>query len=271
MRQIYFLVSKFLGLFGLAVVKTSYLESSKRLSGIGRHKINWLIRKSSVSSSFGELEIQRIVEGTRSQLGQDVFALSQSGSESPGFFVEFGATDGVALSNTYLLESEFGWDGILCEPARGWHDALTRNRSGRIDKRCVYSRSGLMVSFLETHIPELSTIDGFGEGDGHTNFREKNSTYEVETISLLDLLKFHNAPRHIDFISVDTEGSELEILNAFDFSQYTFGFIAVEHNYTPARQKIKALLLSQGYRQVYPELSDFDDWYVLHTNQNIPG
>jgi hypothetical protein len=85
------------------------------------------------------------------------------------------------------------------------------------------------------------------------------------------LLKHHNAPKHIEFLSVDTEGSEFEILNAFDFSQYSFGAICVEHNYLANRSKVKDLLVSNGYRQVYPELSDFDDWFVLKTNQNIPS
>jgi hypothetical protein len=84
----------------------------------------------------------------------------------------------------------------------------------------------------------------------------------VETISLLDLLIQHNAPKHVDFLSVDTEGSEFEILNAFDFSQYTFGAICVEHNYLANRPHVKALLEANGYRQVYSELSDFDDWFL---------
>jgi hypothetical protein len=90
-------------------------------------------------------------------------------------------------------------------------------------------------------------------------------------VSLLDLLKFHNAPRYIDFLSVDTEGSEFEILNAFDFREYRFGAITVEHNYAPQRKEVIALLTSNGYRQVHSELSDFDDWFVLETNQTIPG
>jgi hypothetical protein len=87
----------------------------------------------------------------------------------------------------------------------------------------------------------------------------------------MDLLKQHNAPTHIDFLSIDTEGSELEILSTFDFSQYTFGGICIEHNFTSNRSKIKRLLDSKGYLQVYPELSEYDDWFVPKRNQNISG
>jgi len=79
---------------------------------------------------------------------------------------------------------------------------------------------------------------------------------------LLDLLIRHNAPKHVDFLSVDTEGSEFEILNAFDFSKYSFGAICVEHNYLENRPKVQQILVANGYRQVYPELSDFDDWFI---------
>jgi len=208
---------------------------------------------------------------SKSQLGQDFLALLSGGVSKPGFFVEFGAADGVALSNSYLLEKEFGWSGILCEPSRSWHEDLRKNRTCVVDTRCVYSRSGEQIGFSENYIGELSGITEFTGDDHHGLIDRTTDSYQVETISLLDLLKAHDAPKHIDFMSVDTEGSEFEILNAFDFSQYSFGAIAVEHNYTPTREKVKALLLSKGYRQVYPELSDFDDWFVQATNQDIPG
>jgi FkbM family methyltransferase len=271
MKVLHRFVLKFLGLFGLVIQSSKAQEISGRLSTIGFHKINWLIRNLILTEALLESDIERIVSGTRSQLGQDVFALSRTGIKEPGFFVEFGATNGLTLSNTHLLESEFGWNGILCEPARGWHRDLIRNRKAKIDKRCVYSKSGLMVPFLETDNAELSTIKGFGELDEHSAIRTGASAYEVETVSLLDLLKFHNAPRYIDFLSVDTEGSEFEILNAFDFREYRFGAITVEHNYAPQRKEVIALLTSNGYRQVHSELSDFDDWFVLETNQTIPG
>jgi FkbM family methyltransferase len=214
-------------------------------------------------------EVRKVFKSSKSQLGQDLLALIASGAKKPGFFVEFGSADGVALSNSHLLEKELGWSGILCEPSRSWHEDLKRNRSCIVDTRCVYSRTGEQISFSENYIGELSGITEFTGNDHHGLINRTTASYQVETISLLDLLKHHNAPRHIEFLSVDTEGSEFEILNAFDFSQYTFGAICVEHNYLENRSKVKQLLVSNGYRQVYPELSDFDDWFVLATNQNI--
>ena len=217
------------------------------------------------------IEARQAYKSSKSQLGQDFLALIASGAKKPGFFVEFGAADGIGLSNSYLLEKEFGWSGLLCEPGRSWHEDLKKKRSCTIDFRCVYSRSGEQISFSENYIGELSGITEFAGDDHHGLINKTTGSYQVETISLVDVLKYHNAPKHIDFLSVDTEGSEFEILNAFDFSQHTFGAICVEHNFTANRVKVKNLLLANGYRQVYPELSEFDDWFVLATNQNIPG
>jgi FkbM family methyltransferase len=217
------------------------------------------------------VEARRIYKSSKSQLGQDLFALIASGAKKNGFFVEFGAADGVALSNSFLLEKEFGWSGILCEPSRSWHEDLKKHRSCTIEFRCVYSRTGEQIGFSENYIGELSGITEFTGDDHHGLINRTTDSYQVETISLLDLLTQHNAPKHVDFLSVDTEGSEFEILNAFDFSKYSFGAICVEHNYLENRPKVKALLEANGYRQVYPELSEYDDWFVPKTNKTIVG
>lgn len=65
---------------------------------------------------------------SRSQLGQDIFAWLESGCKREGYFVEVGAADGLEHSNTYLLEKEFGWSGLLAEPSLLQRDALERNR-----------------------------------------------------------------------------------------------------------------------------------------------
>lgn len=200
---------------------------------------------------------------SKAQLKQDMFVLAELGFKRDGYFVEFGATNGVDLSNTYLLEKDLGWTGILAEPAKVWHDALIANRTAKISFDCVWSKSNECIEFNEVSDAELSTINTFSNNDGHAKTRETGNKYNVYTTTLLDLLKKYNAPKEIDYLSIDTEGSEFDILNAFDFDAYKIKVITCEHNYTPMREEIYKLLTSKGYTRKYTEFSYFDDWYVL--------
>jgi FkbM family methyltransferase len=209
------------------------------------------------------LPLLELLDKSKSQLRQDLFVLSEVQYKHGGFFVEFGATDGISLSNTHLLEKEFEWQGILAEPAKVWQSKLARNRpASAIENRCVWKDSHSVLKFNETDVPELSTINSFSDKDGHKESRLGGDQYDVRTISLLDLLEKFNAPQHIDYLSIDTEGSEYEILKAFDFNKYSFGVITVEHNYTKQREEIYSLLTGFGYQRKFEDISRFDDWYV---------
>lgn len=206
--------------------------------------------------------VLRNVNHSRAQLCQDLFALFMTGGKRGGYFVEFGATNGMLLSNTYLLEAEYEWSGILAEPAKSWHEALHKNRGCAIDERCVWKSSGEQLEFNEVNEGELSTIADFSGSDGHQQSRKYGKRYMVETVSLNELLEDHGAPGVIDYMSVDTEGAEFEILSHFDFSRHDVRMISVEHNYTPERERLNELLKSKGYARVFERFSQWDDWYV---------
>jgi FkbM family methyltransferase len=194
-----------------------------------------------------------------SQIKQDLFVLKHLGGKERGYFVEFGASDGKTLSNTWLLEKRFGWRGLLAEPSHHWHDLLKANRPGPIDTRCIWKETGCRLPFHETQDNYLSGLDG--------PTCPITSTYEVETVTLSDLLNCHSSPPLIDYLSMDTEGSELDILQRFTedngFDRYKFNAITVEHNFNPTkRQAIMKLLTERGCQRVHEKLSDFDDWYV---------
>ena len=207
-------------------------------------------------------------EQSPAQLLQDLFALYFSELKKNGYFVDFGATDGIALSNTYNLEKKFGWSGIVAEPLPSWHGALRKNRACHIDTRCVYSQTGLSLTFVETfNDPELSGLQQDLQRGLNEAARKDQRTFEVSTISLTDLLDHYSAPKDIDYMSIDTEGSELEILKAFDFSRHRVSLITVEHNYVDAqRTAIKALLERAGFVRVCEPISRWDDWYVSRDN-----
>lgn len=206
--------------------------------------------------------LSELTARSKSQIRQDLFVLSELNFKRDGFFVEFGAAGGIEDSNTYLLEEEFGWRGILAEPARAFHERLRANRRAQISTKCVWRESKKQVTFNETTWAYHSTIDSFSAHDSFAVRRQGGHTYDVETISLTDLLAEFSAPAEIDYLSIDTEGTELEILESFDFARYRVSVITCEHNFTPAREAIRTLLEGQGYIRKREHLSRFDDWYV---------
>lgn len=109
--------------------------------------------------------------------------------------------------------------------------------------------------------PQISAMEQHAFNDMHADLRKRHKSVRQKTISLNDLLGSYDAPSEIDFVSIDTEGSEPEILAGFDFDRYRVQLFAIEHNYTPAQQVIDDLMKSKGYERVYQEWSRFDAWY----------
>ena len=237
--------------------------------GLAEDLLSRLLRDRNVNMGLLELlppmeskTLVSILQNSKSQHGQDIFALSEAEFKSNGFFVEFGATDGLSMSNTYLLEKMFSWNGILVEPARSYHVPLLHNRHAIVDFRAVHNESQREVIFNEVHQSSLSTIDEYSDLDQWRDLRKKGKKYIVETITLKDLLIELKAPKTVDYLSIDTEGSEYQILKDFSFDSYIFSTITVEHNYGPNRDKIYKLLTTNGYERVNTHLSAGDDWYI---------
>jgi len=196
-----------------------------------------------------------------SQNGQDLRVIQFYNNKEDGFFIEIGASDGIELSNTYLLETTYKWRGICCEPIPKRFENLVKNRPNSICyNQAVYSQSGLSVTFDIANDYDL--LSGISEYiNTYKSCVDKNKTsIQVQTISLLDVLDKASAPSFINYMSLDTEGTELEILKKFDFGKYTFGLIDIEHNFVePRRTEIKNLLLSKGY--IYEGENKWDDMY----------
>lgn len=199
-----------------------------------------------------------LVARSSSQFSQDLWALWESGGKRNGYFVEFGATNGKDMSNTYFLEKEMGWTGIVAEPNPTYWAALNENRSCFISQKCVYSRSGERLEFVASgplsHIALIDPADSLDRSDA--------TKVKAETISLNDLLVEAGAPKDIDFLSIDTEGSEAEILSHFDFASWHIRLIVAEHDGGVRRTALFDLLSRQGYRRKWPEIGHVDDWYV---------
>jgi FkbM family methyltransferase len=203
-----------------------------------------------------------------SQLGQDIWVLEKTNYKRGGFFVEFGATDGVLLSNTWLLEKEFGWEGVCIEPNPKFYAQLQANRNCKISNQCISGESGKIIEFV--FADAFGSDIRYAKDDAHSDIRDaylvEGKVATLTTISLHDFLIQSGVPREIDFISIDTEGSEYEILSSFPFEKWDIKLLTVEHNYTKKRENIRNLLEGHGYRCTEVQ---FDDWYEKIESNNI--
>jgi FkbM family methyltransferase len=183
-----------------------------------------------------------------SQFGQTDFVLKSLSGRTNGYFVELGADDGVQTSNTLLLERSFGWSGICIEPVANRYQLLKQNRRCQTDPRCVSGVSGERVVFK---VDRSATVFS-GITDYMSTYRDRSGdTIELVTVTLTEVLNDHNAPSVIDYLSLDTEGSEFQILSGCDMTRYRFRVITVEHNHEETkRRKIRELLQLHGYAHI---------------------
>lgn len=198
-----------------------------------------------------------------SEYAQDRFVVGFFAKKRSGFFVDIGAFDGVNLSNTFALEKYYGWNGICVEPSEKFSE-LVKNRKC-ICLNCAVLGKNFSASFVYYKNSALqSGIEGFvneaeAKKQGY-NISEK-SVFNVKTKTLQSLLEENNAPYFVDYLSLDTEGCEFEILKDFDFSKYKFGVITAEHNKNKKLRKDTYFLLQKnGYFRIAKTC--LDDFYI---------
>ena len=204
-----------------------------------------------------------------SQHGQDTFIYETffKGRTEPGTFVDVGAYDGTTFSNTFLFE-RLGWNGVCVEPLPAAFAKLKASRSAicvncavsdasgsgtliQVDMPSGFEQmySGLKANFDERH---RQTIQKWGSN-------QKEVTVQIR--SLADILSECRVDR-VDYLSIDTEGSDWRILRSFDLSAFEVQVISVENNY--GNEKIRRHMLGCGYHFV-KAFGGFDELYVLAT------
>lgn len=155
----------------------------------------------------------------RGQLLQDRWVYHQlsrmKSSMNEGYFVDIGCNDGVMINNTLVFE-QLGWNGFCVDADVRAYEKACRSRVSPVDYGAVWSESGQPLMFQQHEESLLSSIGETGK--------------EVISVSLNDLLSRYNAPEVIDYISLDVEGAECDVLSGFDDEGYTVKCWTIEHN-----------------------------------------
>ncbi len=177
-----------------------------------------------------------------------------------GYFVDVGAYDGVKYSNSLFFEKYRNWLGICIEPIPKIFQQLETNRPTAI---CIEGCTG--KENLDT--VNFNWVDGPSEmlsgiaSDYHPSHvarilaenRQLGGVNRSLTVPMFTLEKIfdENEIKYVHYLSVDTEGSELQTLQGINFDKVTIDIIDVEENYESDAQKIAQFLSSQGYRKFH--------------------
>ena len=169
--------------------------------------------------------------------------------------MDIGASDGVSFSNTLFFEREMRWSGVAVEPLPGAFEMLRANRRCRTVQGCV-SRLDGEVKFLaiEGYSEMLSGIVGHHDPRHLARIEREQSEHgglsekiRVPSMTFGTLMERESID-HIDYLSIDTEGSEFEVLSGIDFCRVAIEVISVENNYHDRRFRI--FLRAKGYELI---------------------
>lgn len=196
-----------------------------------------------------------------SQIYQDDWILRMLRFKGDGFFVEIGGHNGVENSNTILLERIFGWNGMIVEANPRWHRAICRNRNVPAFNNAAFSRSGERLKFVDAGA--IGGLVDYLQADVHSPTRQSvmdaGKVIDVLGLRTDELLLAGACPEIVDYISIDTEGSEYEVLKGLDFTRWKFALMTIEHGGNEeSRRKVWSILQEVGYtrHRVW-----FEDWF----------
>ena len=182
-----------------------------------------------------------------------------------GFFMDIGAHDGISINNTLYFEKYNGWTGVNVEPIKSVYDNLVINRPGNININCtvcnndgtadfIYNTgytemiSGLKNDFDPRH---LTRLERELQQMGGTTQVIKVDTKKIETICK------DNSISHINYLSIDVEGAEFDVIKSINFDSVFIDGIGFENNYEDTSIPIVKYLESKNYVVVHKTIDIF--------------
>jgi FkbM family methyltransferase len=193
----------------------------------------------------------RLESGFHSQHGEDAVLWSLFDFKLDGTFVEIGAHDGKSLSNSYFFES-IGWHGVLVEPEPKNFALCCRNRPFSKCINAAVVAGTQKKSVLLKRIKDQPMLSYVSTSSNHKRRVERTGSavdeIEVKAVDFQQLIPKNFGA--IDFISIDTEGNEFEILRTIDFEKYSPLALVVEENMKAVDNRIETYLKKQGYKEI---------------------
>jgi FkbM family methyltransferase len=179
-----------------------------------------------------------------------------------GFFIETGSCDGIFQSNTYYLETELGWTGLLIEPNPLYAQECVHNRPRSKVYQCALDsfdhKEKTTILYDVAPKGAMGTIGGGGIwSNDKVPYAIVHNNIPVRTLnSILD----DEMPNFIDFLSLDVEGYELNVLKGIDFNRYKPKIIVVE-SFDNFVEDVNLIL--SNYYKMDKKISERDYVYIL--------
>jgi len=194
-----------------------------------------------------------------SQIGQDQYYIENIIKfKKDGFYLDIGANDGIHTSNTATLDLDLGWRGICVEANPFLIPLLKKNRPNAmvVEAACWIENTNIDLEItnsnnngIEGHL--LSRIANLGRDQKQfsLHFQENKKCVNVLAKTVTSIIEEnYKLPCVIDYLSLDTEGSELEILKSIDYNKIDIRFMTVEHGKRKGYlDEIKSFLDLQGF------------------------
>jgi FkbM family methyltransferase len=187
------------------------------------------------------------------QFQQDLWiVLAEARGKKNGYYVDVGSADGEQNSNTYLLD-RIGWKGVCIDP----FPRNMQRRTCQVFSQPVFRESGKKLQFRAA-----GDYGGIESDLGkYKNQISRAPRVELVTATLDEILEKAKAPNWIDYMNIDVEGAEFDVLRGLSLDRYQVGAFTIEHNFeNEKRERIRQLLGAKGYVRV--RSWEVDDWYV---------
>jgi FkbM family methyltransferase len=183
-----------------------------------------------------------------SQQGEDIFLIKNYFNKkiSDGIYIELGAVDGKTYSNTYYLQNILGYKGILIEAQPLMFNYLKKIRPNNILINKAISNSKVPVEFIG-NTPCGGILQHMSKSFKNS-WHKGSKSYFVETEKLDTLCKKYNI-KYVDFLSLDVEGGELDVLETINFSNVEYYVICIEldeHN-KEKNEKCREILIKNNF------------------------
>lgn len=215
-----------------------------------------------------------------SQLNQDLWVLETLKNKKNGFFIDIGAYDGVYIDNTYILEKEYNWNGICIEANPIIFSELQNNRSCTCVNSILGNNEDTVYFEINQKFNKSQIYSKILSEEEYKNISDDSSNFIIQKKKELisNILKKNNAPKIIDYLSIDTNGCEYEILESFPFDEYKINCLTINHN-GPHNQninknKIMNFLNNKSYKFVKGN-DDIHNWnhdpiedYYIYDDKN---